>query len=96
LGTSPFATASFAETSAASSGEATLVLANTSGTYTFDVLGSLAQASDGTIDVADVTFVELPDDFSMQVEGTFTVADLASNATTTESIDQVAFNVEII
>ena len=96
LGTSPFATASFAETSAASSGEATLVLANTSGTYTFDVLGSLAQASDGTIDVAEVTFVELPDDFSMQVEGTFTVADLASNATTTESIDQVAFNVEII
>ena len=96
LGTSPFATASFAETSAASSGEATLVLANTSGTYTFDVLGSLAQASDGTIDVAEVTFVELPDDFSMQVEGTFTVADLASNATTTESIEQVAFNVEII
>jgi hypothetical protein len=33
---------------------------------------------------------------SMQVAGTFTVADAASNASTTESIEQVAFNVDII
>jgi len=96
LGTSPFATASFAETSAASSGKATLVLANTSGTFTFDTLGSLSQASDGTIEVAEVTFAALPDELSMQVAGTFTVADAASNASTTESIEQVAFNVDII
>jgi hypothetical protein len=96
LGTSPFSTASFAETSAASSGKATLVLANTSGTFTFDTLGSLSQASDGTIEVAEVTFAALPDELSMQVAGTFTVADAASNASTTESIEQVAFNVDII
>jgi len=43
-----------------------------------------------------VTFVELPDDFSMQVEGTFSVADASTDAPTIETIDQVAFNVEII
>jgi hypothetical protein len=97
--TKPFNAAAVLSTSEtnAESGNAKLVLGDTTTAKTFTDLLALDQAADGTVLVSEIELVDSGlSELSMQINGTFVIADVGANSTDKIEVDQIAINIDIV